>query len=194
MLSHYAGKLSRKSSLIKVAETTRIQYSTGKETRKCFTGSLYEGYRSDDFDRLLPVSQPETTACVITTLTGPEASFTDWAAAVLDVSTNTPVRTLSNLLKERDYVMTLVEVGNLVKRREHVLTRSLFVEGWGNYFFVKNKNGSLSVANVMKNINMRYPTWHGNIELFGDCDPGFEICRHFLIRNLKNASRFEFFD
>ena len=135
-----------------VIATTKLDLVAGKETRRCFTGSPFVS-RDEDYERWLPEHQPEAPACTITTVVpSKDEFFTGWAGAVLGVSAFTPLETLVELLEEREHLMTLAQGEEMVAKAERRPSIGMNTDGrgWGNFFFVKNKDedGGVSLANI----------------------------------------------
>ncbi len=145
------GRFGESNPLFSLATTTKLGPITGKSTKDCFVNSLYE-IRSDKFDQLLSTKQLGTDAGDITALVcSGDATAAQWAARILDVSVEmTPgtVGTLGRLLLNRGHAMTLPQVEMMVKRTECRWNSGMCTTMRGNFFFVENKNGGISLARV----------------------------------------------
>lgn len=152
------------TALLSVAATIELAVVAGKPTKKCFTGSRY-AYRDSDFDGCLPKEQPETVACTITTLTpSRDATFAQWAAFVLGVPADTSIEKLAALLKERGHTMTLAQAEAMVEATESKSGNTgMRTDGWANWFFVENKDGSVSVAFVVRDVS----GWFASVDRLG---------------------------
>ena len=140
----------KSTSLFSVIASTDLGAVVGKPTKQCFTGSRY-AYRDGDFDPLLPADQPMAAACTVTTLVpAREATFAEWVRAILGVTADTPVEMLGPLLKERGHTMTLTQVEDMVEAAERKAKNGMRVDGWGNFFFMENEDGSVSVGYVRR--------------------------------------------
>ncbi len=119
-----------------------------KKTKKCFTSKLWY-YRAGDLDNWLPADQPWAGAVTITVLTPmKDWTFAEAARSILNASPDTPVATLGALLKKHQLTMTLAQAEAMVEATERGENTGLRTDGYGNFFFVENEDGSVSVAYV----------------------------------------------
>lgn len=168
------------AALLSASATTELAVVAGKPTKKCFTGSRY-AYRDSDFDGWLPKEQPEATACTITTLTpSRDATFAQWAAFALGVPEDTSIEKLAALLKERGHTMTLAQAEAMVEATESKSGNTgMRTDGWANWFFVEDKNGSVSVAGVGRGGSR----WDAGVDWLGG-DDRWDAGDRLLVRNL----------
>jgi hypothetical protein len=168
------------TALLSVSATTELVAVAGKPTKKCFTGSRY-AYRDSDFDGWLPKEQPEAAACTIATLTpSRDATFAQWAAFVLGVPADTSIEKLAALLKERGHTMTLSQAEAMVEATESKSGNTgMRTDGWANWFFVEDKNGSVSVAHVSRGDSR----WLARVRRLGN-DRRWRADFRLLVRNL----------
>lgn len=135
------GRIEMDTSLLSVVATTELPAVAGKRTLECFLGLQY-GYRDLSFDRLLPVNQPETNACILTTFTLlKRVNFLEWAIGLLDVSVKTPIEKVEKLLEEKGYLMTLPQKETVVEVTKRGKNTEMNSVGVGNFFFTKGKLG-----------------------------------------------------
>lgn len=100
------------------------------------------------------VKQPSLLAVVEVTQTsvGPvsmlapvrAARFVEWAASVLGMPSDTPIKTLSELLIDRGHVLTNEQAIDIAKRT------GLKIDDYANYHFKVNCRGSVSVGSVYR--------------------------------------------
>ncbi|MFZ1075205.1 MAG: hypothetical protein WAN50_02430 [Minisyncoccia bacterium] len=168
------------AALLSASATTELAVVVGKPTKKCFTASRY-AYRDSDFDGWLPKEQPEAAACTITTLTpSRDATFAQWAAFVLGVPADTSIEKLAALLIERGHTMTLAQAEAMVEATESKPGNTgMRTDGWANWFFVEDKNGSVSVAGV----NRGDSRWNADVSRLGN-DDRWDADDRLLVRNL----------
>ncbi len=139
---------AKAETLFSSASTYVLAAIDGKPTKQCFTGKLWY-YRNDDFDNRLPADQPWAGAGTITVLTPmKDWTFAEAAVSILNVSSGTLSDTLGALLKERHHTMTLAQAEALVEASERGEVTGLRTDGYANFFFVENEDGSVSVAFV----------------------------------------------
>jgi len=165
------------------AVTTDLDAIPGKKTRLCFSDSWYS-YRSDKINSLLPENQLRTEGCFIQSLALPKgittATFVELSIAFLNVSKDTPVRTLRNFLKARDHTMTLPQIEKMVEITKRGLTTGIKTKiGEDNFFFSENRELKISVVRVSNNGS----GWI--VDLF-DFEDGHQwpSSSHLLVRNL----------
>ncbi len=136
--------------LFSSASTYALGAVAGKKTKKCFVSSLWY-YRDSASDNWLPADQPNADAGTITVLTPmKDWTFAEAAVSLLNVSPNTPVVTLCSLLKERRHTMTLAQGEAMAEATERGEKTGMVTNGYGNFFFVENEDGSVSVAFVYR--------------------------------------------
>ena len=117
---------------------------------------------------------------VISTLApSKRATFAEWAAAVLGVSTNTLIQTLGELLKERGHIMTEAQVEEMKKATDHGEKTGMRTDGWGNFYFVENEDGSVSVGVVDRGRH----DWGADVYSLDSDYRWFTVSR-LLVRNL----------
>jgi|GEM_PF-1202822 len=134
--------------LFSVIARTKLGAIDGKKTSKCFIGTRYY-YRDVDFDNWLPTKQSPVAASVITTLEASRGwTFVQAASFVLGVSADTSVEMFAALLKEHGHTMTLAQAEDMVERTERGEKTDMRTDGWANFFFVENGDGSVSVGGV----------------------------------------------
>src|SRR3989344_8286072 len=179
---HFGG--SRKQSLFSIAATTSLVNIAGKPTKDCFTGSRY-AYRDGDFDTLLPAKQPNTVACIISTLApSREWTFVEGAAAILGIGAGTDIVLLGTALIENGHIMTLAQAEQMVEKTERNENTKMRVDGYGNFFFVEtgDPKNPVSVGLVFRDDR----DWHAYVLLL-DYDFRWHAGRRLLIRNLKDT-------
>jgi hypothetical protein len=147
--------LTKAPKLFSYASTYALGAVNGKKTRKCCTGKLWH-YRDGDFDNCLPANQSGADAGTITVLTPTKNwTFAEAAISVLNVSPDTPVDVLGKLLKERGHTMTLAQAESMTEATERGDKTGMVTNGWGNFFFVENKDGGISVVSVRRRDGIR---------------------------------------
>ncbi len=77
-------------------------------------------------------------------------TFSQAAFAVLNMPLDTPTGTLISLLKERGHTMTLPQIEEMVEATERGEDTGLVTNGYSNFAFVENEDGSVSVARVAR--------------------------------------------
>lgn len=145
--------LASAPKLFSSASPYALKAVAGKKTKECCVGPIWNpNWRDSDLDSWLPGDQPNSDAGVVTVLTPmKDWTFAEAAVSVLnDVSPDTPVETLARLLKERRHTMTLAQVEAMAEATERGEKTGMVVNGYGNFAFVENEDGSVSVVNVRR--------------------------------------------
>ncbi|MEK7669495.1 MAG: hypothetical protein AAB350_02820 [Patescibacteria group bacterium] len=132
-------------ALVKVISTPAV---AGKKTSDCFTDKSRYYYRDSNLDAWLPEDQPEQTESKFSVqkLTQND-TFKQVAESFLNLDQG-DIATLAQLLKERGCVTTLPTIDLLIERQEAGEDVGFRTDGWANFFFVENKDGSVSVVNA----------------------------------------------
>lgn len=118
-----------------------------KSTKRCFTGKLFMPRRDEDLDLMLPLVQPRTDVCTVTVLAPMhEGSYPEWTAMLFRISPKSSIEGLAMHLAKREYLMTLRQVEKIVGIHENTASVGMSTDGSGNFFFVKNAGGTISVG------------------------------------------------
>lgn len=120
------------NGLFSITDTRKQSALKSKLTNECFVptwaGWAYGNHGK--FDGLLPVNQPETGSCVITTLAASRSwTLTEGASSVLGIDTM-DVMFLSKLLIKRGHTMTLTQAEAVTGGKSNL----------HDYFFVETGN------------------------------------------------------
>lgn len=160
-----------RTPFLSVAARINLDAVAGKKTRRCFIDSRYS-FRDGDFDRVLPKRQPKTAACTTAILApSQDATFPQWAAAILGVSVATQPRTLDRFIKERNYIATLPQV----EEAEHG-GKLLCMNTIGKlFFFVENKEGNISVGGINLDGGLEASIWLFDSNCYQDVSNRFFI-------------------
>lgn len=132
-------------SILTLVKTITTPATAGKKTADCFTNSSRYYYRDNDLDTWLPEDQPEQAESKFSVhqLSRP-ATFKQAVESFLGQSGD--IETLSRLLKERGCTTTLPTIESFIERQESGEDVGLRTDGWWNFFFVENEDGSVSVV------------------------------------------------
>jgi len=165
-------------TLLTVIETVSLDTVAGKATTDCFTDTARYSQDGNGYTHDLPVFQPATGACAISTYVF-RAKMTSkrLASVVLGVPLETPVAELSRLLKERGHLVTLPQLEQLVQ----AVKIDLRVNRLGTFFFVENVQGDVSIGDMYGDCHDR--RWRIRIDDLDD-DFGWGIGNHLLVRGL----------
>ncbi len=134
-------------------KTTSLGDIEGKKTGKCLTGKCW-AYRDGDIDRWLSAQQSAQAACqvgVYQLQNTAGTTFREMAAAALKLGSGTGLDLLAKALKENNLTFTLPAIDQLVDRQEGGEDVGLRTDGYANFFFVENSDGSVSVLYVYRN-------------------------------------------
>src|SRR3989344_4118529 len=176
---------AKPTPLLSVVATTALGEIAGKKTRACFTGSRYPYGCDADFDHWLPAKQPNTAACVISTLApAKDWTFVEGAAAIRGIGAGTDIVLLGTALIENGHIMTLAQAEQMVEKTERNENTKMRVDGYGNLFFVEtgDPKNPVSVGLVFRDDR----DWHAYVLLL-DYDFRWHAGRRLLIRNLKDT-------
>ncbi|MEK7612654.1 MAG: hypothetical protein AAB449_00715 [Patescibacteria group bacterium] len=133
-------------------KTTELGEVEGKKTSDCLTGDLW-AYRDNSIDGWLPAKQPKCdfAAIGVYQLQNPEGTtLREMAAAVLKVGPSTSLDLFAKALKEQGHTLTLQQVERMVEMEECGEDVGLRTDGWANFAFVEDANGSVSVLRVRR--------------------------------------------
>ncbi len=163
-----------------LVKTTPLGEVAGKKTSKCLTGKRW-AYRDSDIDRWLPAQQPAQAACqvgVYQLQNSQGTTFREMAAAALKIGSGTSLDLLAKALKENNLTFTLQAIEQLVERQEGGEDVGLLTNGWANFAFVEDSDGSVSVLYV----NRLGGRWFGIVDRL-DRDDGWFAEYRLLLRN-----------
>jgi len=173
----------RENLTFRILETTTLDVVAGRETKSCFFGARF-GFRDSDFDKWLPVNQPRTDICSISTLSpSRDATFTEWAITIIGAR-SAPTE-LGKCIKSNGYAVTLGQIDRILEgleqRGQHRMGPPHFL---GRFFFVENEKnsplGEISVVGIYRGES----NWLAHIyEL--EYHPRWDADEQLLIRNLK---------
>ena len=171
-------------ALFSVVATTILENVAGKKTKSCFAGSRYPYNRDADFDNWLPASQPNMTACTISTLApSQDWTFVEAAAVILNVPITTPIKQIGQMLIERGHTMTMPQGEVMIEKTESGEKTDMPTNGYGTFFLVENEDGSVSVGRVSRVERV----WRAYVHRLGHYTRWYADYR-LLIRNLKDPS------
>lgn len=169
-----------KTQILVLHKTVNVDDAAGKKTSKCLTGNIW-GDRDDDIDRWLPAAQPTQAGGPVGVYQLQKqkgTTFREMAAAALQVGSGTALELLGKALKEQGRTFTLPAIEKLVERQEGGEDVGLRTDGYANFFFVENSDGSVSVLNVNRNDG----GWRAYVHRL-DYDDGWRAGCRLLLRN-----------
>ncbi|MFA6273216.1 MAG: hypothetical protein WC673_01865 [Candidatus Paceibacterota bacterium] len=134
-------------TIFRQLKTIPVSAIGAKPTTDCFTNQSRYYYRDGDLDRYLPKVQPDQPESKFAVCELTEAStFKQMVENILGVQGD--INTLSKLLKEHGHTTTLPTIEALIERQENGEDVGLLTNGYANFFFVENEDGSVSVVAV----------------------------------------------
>lgn len=168
--------------LLTTIATTTLAAVAGKKTAECFPiGNRY--YSRNNFDRWLPVNQPDADACSITAI-GFTSGWTlkEAVSIVVGSGVNASFQMLGRELVESGHIVTLPQVEEMIERTvrgENTGVRS----NHGNLFFVEtgNKSNPVSVGYFSRSDDMLWGTGAARL----DDVRRWNFNDSLLIRNLR---------
>jgi hypothetical protein len=168
-------------SILALVKTITTPAVVGKKTKDCFTNKSRYAYRDSDLDNWLPQNQPgqsEGKFSVQNLTRG--ATFKQvvesFVGAAGEISDLTPIL--------RHHITTLPTIESLIERQEAGEDVGLRMDGWGNFFFVEDAEGGLSVVLVNR---LGYGRWHVNVRRL-DRGVVWHGGRRFFFRNTDTVS------
>ena len=141
-----------------------------KETSECFVGKNW-GYRDSDFDNWLPMFQPSQESTVSVVKLERAMTFREMAKEYLGSD---------DIEVIKKHTLTLPMFEELVKNAEE---NGFETSGCGNFGFVENADGSVSVACVRRG----GPRWHSVVVRL-DHGYAFDAGRRLLVCNLDTKT------
>lgn len=137
-----------KDPTLTLVKSVLLAATSAKNTAECLVGNIY-GYRDPDIDRWLRKTQLARKATKATVYAfAKDMTFATMARAVVKVGEDVPLEKVAKLLKKRKHTLTLPQLDLMVKRQEAGDDVGLRTDGWGNFAFVENEDGSVSVVDV----------------------------------------------
>ena len=161
-------------------KTVELGQIAGKKTIKCLTSKQW-AYKDGDIDRWLRPVQGTQPSCSVGVyqLQNPQGTtFREMAAATLKVGPSTSLDLLAKALTEQGRTFTLPAIEQLVERQEGGEDVGLRTDGYANFFFVENSDGSVSVLCVGRSDDR----WRGVVNRL-DYGNGWGAERRLLLRN-----------
>jgi hypothetical protein len=135
-------------TILSFVKTVSFPEIAGKKTGKCFICKIF-GYRDNDLDNWLPKNQPNQPEGKFSVQQLAKGStFKKVVESFLGVTGD--INFLAKTLKEQNHTTTLPVVESLIERQESGEDVGLLTNGWGNFFFVEDKDGSVSVVNARR--------------------------------------------
>lgn len=120
-----------------------------KKTADCFTNRKRYTYRDSDLDNWLPKNQKEQMgANFLVQELNQQATFLQAVQEYLGMQGD--VATLSQQLKIRNCITTLPTIESLIGQQEIGGDVGLRTDGYTNFFFVEDKDGSVSVVFALR--------------------------------------------
>ena len=170
-------------SLFSVIAATQLGAIDGKKTKKCFTGSRW-AYRDSDIDNWIQRDQPNSDACVISTLAPARNwTFVEAAAAILGIGAGTDTVPLGKLLIEHCHTITLAQAEEMVEKTERGEEIGMRADGYGNFFFVETgSKDPVSVGDVRRDGR----GWEARVARLGR-DARWYADSRLLVRNLDSS-------
>ncbi|MEK7109097.1 MAG: hypothetical protein AAB919_01525 [Patescibacteria group bacterium] len=158
-----------RSPTLVLHKTTPLGEVQAKKTDKCFTGKQW-AYRDGDIDRWLPGQQSAQAACsvgVYQLQNSKGTTFREMAVAALKVGPGTSLDLLAKkAIKEQGFIFTLSAIESMVDRQEGGEDVGLLTNGYANFFFVEDSDGSVSVLRVHRDGGR----WRAYVYRLGDGD------------------------
>ena len=179
LVKHFGQKI--KSVFRSLGKVVAVPATEAKPTADCFTNQARYYHRDGDLDKFLPKNQfaQEAGQFAVCELTE-TATFQQVAESVLGVSGD--IQTLSKLPKERSHTTSLPAIEALIERQESGEDVGLRTDGWANFFFVENKDGSVSVVRVYRD-----DRWWCVFQRSPGNDTGWSAADRFFFRNFSGT-------
>jgi len=133
-------------------KTTTTHVLAGNKTSVCMKGKHW-GYRDPDIDNWLPANQHAQPASSISAYQLQNENGTtlrEMAEATLNVGADTHLSILAKALKDCGHTLTLLAIEDLVERQEAGEDVGLRTDGYGNFAFIEDADGGVSVLNFSR--------------------------------------------
>jgi hypothetical protein len=141
-------------TILTFVKTVSFPAIKGKKTAKCFTGKIF-GYRDSDLDAWLPKDQSDQLEGTFSLQKlSQNATFKQAVESFLGITGDIDV--LAKTIKERGHITTLPVIESLIEQQEAGEDVGLLTNGWGNFFFVEDKYGSVSVVHAYRSDGQWY--------------------------------------
>ena len=146
-----------KDPTLTLVKSVPLPATSAKNTSECLVGDIY-GYRDADIDRWLRKQQLAKKAAKLCVYAFAKAmSFATMARAVVKVGEDVSLERVGKLLKKRKHTVTLPQLDILIEKQEKFFRKQeggeevgLRTDGWGNFIFVENEDGTVSVVRVRR--------------------------------------------
>lgn len=136
--------------LLKEVGKVILSATAEKETKKSFIGDRYY-YRAPELDSWLPKLQPDGKEGEFTVhQLEKQLNFREIAAAILGLDETSDLDLLAKALIENGHTVVPSQIESLIERTDAGENTGLRTDGWGNFFFVHNKEGGVSVVFVYR--------------------------------------------
>ncbi len=177
--------MSTTSLFVSVVALTKLGAVAGKKTIDCFSGTPFSRRRDPNITRWLPRNQSDAGACTIATAASSgDATYMEWTAAFLGVPANTSLGIIYGHLKERHHILTLPQLEKMAQSAWPDSNASMVDDGWSNFGFVENTDGSISVVDLQRDGSRSW--WKNYIYNF-DYPVDWTPSVRYLIPNICNS-------
>ena len=170
--------IEKTTRLLKEISKVILPATTEKKTKDCFKGDRYY-FCDNDLDSLLPKVQSTGKAGQFTAnQLEKELNFKEVAQAILGVD-EAPLNDLAKGIIEKGHTVVLPQIESLIERTDAGEATGLLTNGYGNFFFVQNSEGGVSVVYVFRHDGR---LWCVYVYHFG-CDGRWYVEFRFFSRN-----------
>ena len=162
-----------KDPTLTLVRSVQLAATQAENTTECLVGDMY-GYRDPNINSWLRKQQLARKAGKVSVYGFAEdMTFATMARAVVRVGENVSLERVGKLLKKRKHTVTLPQLDILVAKQEKFFQKQeggedvgLRTDGWGNFVFVENEDGSVSVVNARR----RGGRWRRHVNSLGRDD------------------------
>lgn len=170
------------TSIIALVKKITTPTVPDKKTSDCFTNKTRYYYRDADLDNWLPKNQSEQIEGKFSVIgLTKDGTFKQVVESFLGAMGD--IAYLSKALKERGHTTTLPVIESLIERQEAGEDVGLRTDGWWNFFFVEDSDGSVSVVDA----DRRGRRWIVLVDRLGS-DDVWGVGRRFFFRNSDTVS------
>lgn len=167
-----------KPAFLKLIGTTTLGEVVGKKTRNCFTGKLWS-YRDTNLDNWLPAEQAGQSEGIVSVYQlGEAVTSREMAAKAVGLGAGTSLDLLAKALREGGHTFTLPAIEQMVDKQEAGENVDLRTDGYANFAFVEDANGSVSVVVFVRSGGRLFV----NLNRL-DCDRRWDAGNRLLLRN-----------
>jgi hypothetical protein len=140
-----------KTELLMAVATVILSSTKSKKTKDCFKDSKLYHYRDGDLDSWLFENQTDGVKRKFTVYQlKKKITFREVTAAILGVDETSSIELLAKALIKKGHIVVLSQIEDAITQTSLGEDTGLLSKGCGNFFFVEDKKGAVSVVSVYR--------------------------------------------